>query len=407
MSENAQASRIPVASVVFSYYPDDPRVRREAEALCDAGFDVTVFCLRGKGQLPGETVHGVNVRRLPIERKRGSKSRYLWEYFAFIVLSAFVLSVHHFRRRFRAVHIHNMPDVLVFASVVPRLTGARIILDLHDPMPEVYMAKYNLGANHFVIRTLCWLERFSIRFSHAVITPNISFQRLFEQRGCPSGKIHIVMNSPQESIFLDLPRVPKNNATFTIMFHGTMAERSGILDALLSMKLLRGKIPGLRFITYGDGDCAERFVQAIEENAIGDVVTHFGQRSLEEIAAAIPCADIGLIANQRTVFTELNLPTRIFEYLCMGTPVIAPRTQGIGDYFAEDALFFFDAGDVSSLSRTILHTYENPRLRATMVERGQAVYAKHRWESEQLKLVELYRALGMGIHSVLSPSNPE
>src|SRR5262245_13386436 len=126
------------AVVVFSYYPMDPRPRRAAEALVKEGMTVDVICLREDGASPPrETVGGVNVRRLPLQRRRGGALGYVVQYLTFLVVSAAILAARSLKRRYHLVHVHNMPDILVVSALIPKGLGARVILDLHDPMPEL------------------------------------------------------------------------------------------------------------------------------------------------------------------------------------------------------------------------------------------------------------------------------
>ncbi|MBI5092963.1 MAG: glycosyltransferase family 4 protein [Candidatus Hydrogenedentes bacterium] len=385
--------------VVFSYYPADPRPRREAEALVDAGMAVDLICLRNEGELSHEVVNGVGVYRLPIQRKRAGKVRYLWEYALFILLAFFKLSALHLRRRYDVAHVHNMPDVLVFSALLPRLTGAKVILDLHDPMPEVYMTKYDIGADHPVIRTLRLFEKWSIAFSHLVLTPNIAFCDLFAARSCESSKVHVIMNSPDLRIFGGRSHAPSSaaaGAQFVVMFHGTIVERHGLDTALEAAAKLRNAIPELRFEVYGEGDFVERFQEIVRELKLEDIVHYHGRVSLEKIASAIPSINVGLVPNKRSVFTDINLPTRLFEYLCMGKPVIAPKTKGILDYFTEDALPYFDAGDVDSLAAVIQDLHDHPDRVKSYLERGTAIYEAHRWDVQREELIALVAALAVG-----------
>lgn len=407
-SEPKNGKQPRLCMVVFSYYPADPRVRREAEALVEAGMAVDVVCLKGKDQPWTETVRGVGVCRLPIERRRGGKIRYLWEYASFVLLSCLVVAVLHLRKWYRAVHVHNMPDVLVFSALVPRLLGKKVILDLHDPMPEVFMAKYGMSETSRGIRLLRFLERLSIGFAHLVLTPNITFRNLFVSRGCPPGKIHVIMNSPQESVFLrerkEPPVEPAETAKpFTIMFHGTIVERHGLDTALEALTDLKDILPNLRFQVFGEGDFVEKFLSLVEGKHLENVVCYHGFVPLETISEAIPDIDLGLIPNKRSPFTEINMPTRIFEYLSLEKPVIAPRTRGVLDYFDEDSLFFFEPGNAQSLRETILLVYSDPVKRHEVLERGRKIYLKHRWESERTRLVGLVRSL-LGLES--SPPQP-
>jgi glycosyltransferase involved in cell wall biosynthesis len=383
--------------VVFSYYPDDPRVRREAEALVAAGMEVDVCCLRRSDQHPRETVGGVEVHRLPVVRKRQSPLRYLWEYASFILLAGARLARIHRASRLDVVHVHNMPDILVASALVPRIGGARVILDLHDPMPEVFMTKYGLAAEHPLIRVLRGLERWSIRAADAVLTPNETFRNVFVARGCPPGRIAVVMNTPDPAIFLSdgrgvSPFGPRRPGEFRLMYHGTIVERHGLDTAVDAVVRVREHLPGAVLHVFGEGDFVGPFLARVEERAAGDCVVYHGQVSLEAIAAAIPHIDAGIIPNKRSVFTEINLPTRIFEYLAHGKPVVAPRTQGVREYFGEDALHFFEPGSVDELVQAILAAGD-PERSASILARGTIVFEAHRWEHEQKTLLRVVTGL--------------
>jgi len=387
------------AAVVFSYYPADPRVRRETEALAEAGVPVDVICLQGEGEAPVQTYGDITVHRMPLRKKRGGKLRYLWEYFLFFLMALVAVTRLHLKNRYRLVHVHNMPDFLVFTALLPRLTGTKVVLDLHDPMPEVFMAKYRVPASHPSIKLIAVQERLSISFAHLVITPNVAFRECFAKRGTPREKIEVVMNSPQESIFNRSAQVrgePKSKEEFRVMYHGTVVERHGLETALRAVKRLESLVPDLSFHVYGDGDFVPRFLELVMELKLEDRVVYHGHVPMERIAEAIPAASVGLIPNKKTPFTEINLPTRIFEYLSMGKPVIAPRTRGILDYFDEGSLHFFEAGNLESLAETILKVHTDPALRELVLRRGLEIYAKHTWREERRKFLAAVETLLAG-----------
>jgi len=409
-----------VCMVVYSTYPADPRVRREAEALAAEGASVDVVCLRDEGERGVEEIRGVRAIRLPVARSRGGGLRYAWEWGLFTVISLAVVTWLHLVRRYHVVHVHNMPDFLVASALFPRFSGARLVLDLHDPTPEVFMTKYGLDKEHILTRAMIELERWSIRLAHMVLTPNEAFRRLFILRGCPEGKIAIVMNSPQESVFKARARgadIARGRPGHVLMYHGTIVERHGLGRALEAVARLRDEIPGVKFRVFGDGDWADEFAHRVRKLGLEDHVRYHGRVSLEQIAGEIPEADAGVVPNERTPFTELNLPTRIFEYLSMGVPVVAPRTKGVLDYFGEEELFLFEPGDAADLARAIGRALAPGPERDAVLARGIAVYSRHRWAMEAERLVGIYeRLLGLagpgeprrmaGPH-VVRPAEPE
>ncbi len=385
-----------VVMVVFSYYPEDPRVRREAEAMIGAGLSVDVICLR-KEQEPGhDTFGGVNIHRMPIVRKRGSRIRYLWEYVAFFFLAFFKVAVLHFRHRYHLVHVHNMPDVLVFTALIPKLGGARVILDLHDPMPEVFMTKYDLPAHHRVIRALHTLERWSTRFADVVLTPNKAFVRLFVQRGCPENKIVVIMNSPDPTIFSRAngqQGSPAKRKGLSLMYHGTIVERHGLGTALEALAHLREKVEAPNLHVYGDGDYVAEFLAMRKALGLERIVHYHGQVPLEQIATAIDLVDIGVIPNKRSVFTEINLPTRIFEYLSKQKQVIVPRTVGILDYFDDSSIHFFEQGNSTSLANVIVGILENREESERILRNGLRTYNEYSWNSQRQRLLSTLEGL--------------
>lgn len=397
--------------VTYSLYPQDPRVRREAEAVAEAGMSVDVFCIADGFGSKKENVHGVNVYRLPFSRRRAGKLRYAWEYGCFLFTAFFILTYHYVRKRYNIVHVHNMPDVLVFCALVPRLCGAKVILDLHDPSPEVFMAKYDVDKAYFVVRLLCLAEKFSIWFAHLVLTPNFSFKRLFVSRGCPQTKIHVIMNSPLESIFRGPGNESRRSLTdgeqeFVIMYHGMITERNGVDLAIRAINAVRQEIPDVTFELYGAGDFVDQCLSLVTELGLDDAVTFRGRVPLETIAEAIESVDVGLVSNRPSVHWEHAMPTRIFEYLSMGKPVIAPRTKGILDYFRADDLYFFESGNTQSIAEAIMDVYRNRTQRLKRIRRGMVVYQRHRWQIQRHRLQELVSAL-TDTHASIAAKQPE
>jgi glycosyltransferase involved in cell wall biosynthesis len=385
------------AVVLFSYYPTDPRPRRAAEALVREGMAVDLVCLRETSRDPArETVNGVDVLRIPLRRRRGNTLAYLWQYLAFLVASLVVLAGRSVTRRYSLVHVHNMPDVLVLSALVPKLLGAKVLLDLHDPMPELMMTIFGLAPDSQKVRLLRRLERASIGFADRVITVNLACTRLFVGRSCPAEKMRVVMNSPDEEIFRFRPAAPPSLSTpeagkpFVIMYHGSLVERNGLDLAVDALARLRATVPGVRLQIFGASTpYLERTLESVQAKGLVGAVDYLGPRRIEDIAAAIEGCDVGIIPNRRSLFTELNTPTRIFEYLAMGKPVVAPRAAGILDYFGADSLVYFDLGDPASLAAAVERVYTHPRETFDVVRRGQAVYQTHAWGEERKTFLRL------------------
>jgi glycosyltransferase involved in cell wall biosynthesis len=390
-----------VAEVVYSAYPADPRPRRASEALAKEGAVVEVLCLRESDEEPRrETFNGVDITRLPMKRRRGGKLTYFVQYGMFILLAGATLAWRTCKRRYHLVHVHNMPDILVFSALVPKLLRAKVILDIHDPMPELMMTIFGSKPGSFPVWLLKELEKWSLRFADVAITTNEACRKLISARSCPVEKIRVVMNSPDETIFRD--RGPSNHRLaeadsarpFVIMYHGTLVERHGLDLAVLALAQAKARIPNAELRVFGRSTpFLEQVMGKVQSLGLRDSVQYLGPKKLEQIVEAIGQCDVGIIPNRRSTFTELITPTRIFEFLCQGKPVIAPRAGGVLDYFSSRELILFELGDVDDLAAKMEYVFRHPNEVVTIVERGQEVYRAHRWASERTRFVSMVSAL--------------
>jgi glycosyltransferase involved in cell wall biosynthesis len=385
-----------VGLVVLSAYPFDPRPRRTADVLVRQGMSVDYICV-ADGKSPwSEKTNGINVFRVPINHQRGGKLGYAYQYSSFILASAGILAARSRRHRYDLIFVNNMPDILVVSALLPKIFGARVILDLHDPMPELMMTIFGKGPGSKSVRLLKFLEKWSAARADQVLVPNVACRRLLASRSCPKERITVMMNSPDESIFAFRPACPQpaGNDPFVVMYHGTLVERNGLDIALEAFACLRKKLPMAQLHIYGKPTpFLERIIQSAREYDLQRNILHFGQKPLEQIVDAIDACNVGLIPNRHNAFTHINTPTRIFEYLARGKPVIAPRTAGIQDYFDADSLFFFEAGNANELARQIEFVASHPMEALTVTERGQQVYKAHAWRQEQQTLVRLVEKL--------------
>lgn len=386
--------------VVLSSYPHDPRPRRAADALVQQGMSVDYVCVTAGTAPWHEKTNGIDVFRVPIVHRRGGKFAYAYEYSAFILASAAILAARSLRRRYDLIYINNMPDVLVLSALLPKILGAKVILDLHDPMPELMTTIFGVDPSSRSVKLMKWLEKWSMARADEVLTVNIACQRIFVGRSCPREKVTVVMNSPDGEIFPFRPalsRPPTNNdgdRPFVIMYHGSLVERNGVDLAVEALTLVRQKLPRAQLHIYGkQTPFLESVMQSVRDHGLDQSVLYFGQKSLEEIVRAIDACDVGVIPNHRNAFTDINTPTRIFEYLALGKPVITPRTPGIRDYFADDSLLLFEAGNADDLAKKIAFAACHPAEALHIAERGQKVYAAHSWDEERKTLVGLVSKL--------------
>jgi glycosyltransferase involved in cell wall biosynthesis len=383
-----------VAMVTFSPYPYDPRPRRAVDALVGEGASIDMICLGDESAPKREVLNGVNVLRLPIKHDRRGKFAYAYRYAAFILTSSAIFAWRALRRRYDLVYVHNMPDILIVSSLFPKALGAKVVLDLHDPMPELMMTIFDAPQSGKSVQLLKRLEKWSIARADLVITVNVACKRIFSARSCPPEKIAVVMNSPDGRIFpfrgARSETLAENNGTrpFVIMYHGSLVERNGLDVAIEAFSRVRAAVPTAELRIFGAKTAfLERMMDTVRNKNLHESVRYLGSRRLEDLVTEIESCDLGVIPNHRNAFTEINTPTRIFEYLALGKPVVAPSTPGIQDYFNKESLLFFEAGNPGDLAQQIEYAFSHPREVQEIVRKAQRVFQEHTWECERETLL--------------------
>jgi len=385
-----------VAMVTFSSYPFDPRPRRAIEALISQGMTVDLICLGSKNAPRRESLKGIEVLRVAVNKEdRGGKFKYGYRYASFILFSSLIFALHSLTRGYDLVYVHNMPDILVLSGLIPQLLGSKVVLDMHDPMPELMTTIFNADAQSRSVKLLKRLEKWSLRRANLVVTVNIACKRIFSSRSCPAEKIAVVMNSPDGQIFPFRAAVPQaptaefQNKPFVILYHGSLLERNGLDVAVDALAQVLATIPSAELRILGSKTSfLEQVLEAAQNKGIQKAIRYLGPKSHEDVVKEIENCDLGVIPNRRNAFTDINTPTRIFEYLAVGKPVIAPSTRGIQDYFEEGSLLFFEAGNAGELAQQIQYVYSHPRESLEVVRKGQQVYLEHTWECEKQTLLD-------------------
>jgi glycosyltransferase involved in cell wall biosynthesis len=390
-----------VGMLVHAYYPSDVRVRREAEALSSAGYDVDVVCLRRKGrtgqagEARSERINGVRVHRLPLERKRGGKLRYFFEYALLTLLGSLKLARLHFSQRFRVVHIHNMPDFLVLAGLLPKWTGAKLLLDVHDPMAELYEA-YGSGRAGWVTRVLNWQQRISCRLANRVVSVSESMRENLQRKGIPSEKIFILHNFPDQRFVSNTAEAiswPRHPDKPTLLYCGTITDHYRLDIAIKALSIASKSIPGLRLRIVGEGNRVHNIRQLARDLDVTDRVDFLGAVSAERVPSIMADADIGISAHDSGVFGALYFSNKILEYIIQGLPVVCSRTETLVRYIPEDAIFYFQPGSSEAMAAQILRMWKEPALALRSVVNAGALMRRYSWESERRRLSEFYQKL--------------
>jgi glycosyltransferase involved in cell wall biosynthesis len=380
--------------IVHNHWPD-PRVEREARALVAAGIQVDVLCARDPYNSPDSQFPGIEVQRLPVWRRRGrGPALQMLEYLAFLALAMFHATRRHGRRRYRTVQVHTPPDFLVFSALLLKLAGVKVILDLHDLMPEFYASRFGRSLSSLPVRLIAWQEKLAASFADRVITVTDTWRRTLETRGVPADKLSVLMNLPDPAIYGQRVAAPRAEGPFTLVYHGTLTERYGLDVALRAMALARQELP-LRLIIHGHGDLADVLPGLAAELGIADDV-EFSTRRLpsEELPALLRRADAAVVPYRRDIFTDGILPTKLMEYVALGIPAIVSRTPVVEEYFDDSMVRFVPADDTEALATAMVELGRDPARRAEIARNAGRFSERHAWPGTAADYVAMVRELG-------------
>jgi len=369
--------------IAYTFYSSDPRVRREAEALAGRGDSVDFICLKeAESCSPGD--YG-EVRLYPLSAGRyqgESTVSYLVKYASFFIQSFVLVSWLFFRKRYDIVQVHTMPDFLVFAAAVPKLFGAKIILDVHDLMPELYMCKFKSGPRHVIVRLITWVERCSIGFAHRAMAVHLPHREALVGHGNDREKLVVLLNVPDPRIFQKNGN-SRSDEKFRLIYHGTVARRHGLEVALKAVHSLKNLIPNLEFLVIGRGDDLNRITKLAGVMEMGDCVRFLGTMPTQELPKYLQQADVGVVPILYDPFTRYMLPLKLMEYVGMGIPCIVSETETIRAYFDDTMVRFCKPGDEKELADSILDLYRDADQRTRLVANAAKFNAAHNWEEQK------------------------
>jgi glycosyltransferase involved in cell wall biosynthesis len=372
------------------YYPDDPRVHREIEALLRAGHKVDLICAGRSAQPRRERRSRLSVWRIPIARRRAGVIRYLFEYAMFMFVAMLLAGWLQVRNRYDIVQVNSLPDWLIFAAIVPKLLGARLVLDLHECMPEYFATKYKLPLQHRTVRILKVLERASIGFADFVITCTDQMRERFVERGAPKEKIGVILNACDEDRFDPDGYRPirKDPGRFDLICHGTIDENYGLDVVVRALALLRERIPGIHLGIYGDGTHRAAVEAITRELGLEDQVFFSrGWLKQEDLLQRIAQADAGVVAIRRDAFRDLTHCNKMYDLVAMRRPLIISRTRAVEAYFGDGCFQMFESGNEHDLARAIYELYADPDLRDRLVRRASEVGEPYRWVHQREQYV--------------------
>lgn len=373
-----------ICMLSHSVYETDGRVIRYAETLAARGDNVEAVGLYPSTGSPQKTVNnGVSVFHI-LDRPGPNASKFsqLRQVLRFTLKASQLLLVRQFDRPFDLIHVHNIPDFLVFAAWLHRLCGGRVILDIHDVVPELYSNKFRPGSGNGAVETLKLVEKISCSFSDHVIIANHLWLDKVTQRSVAPGRCTPFINNVDTALFRPRDRTRRDDRQIMI-FPGSLQWHQGLDIAIDAMALLRDELPALQFHVYGRGPALPDLMKQTTRLGLSDRVWFFPSRPLSEIVDLVANADLGIVPKRSDSFGNEAYSTKIMEFMAVGIPAVVSRTRIDTFYFNDDVVSFFEPQNPADLARAIKGVLQDNAYRRRLIENGLKYATENSWASVQ------------------------
>gem|GEM_PF-1024758 len=371
--------------IVYDEFPHDSRVRRYTNLLVQSGVETFVVCAgRASSNYEPENAGIVKVYRLPMRKRRSSFGRRLFEYLTFEVYAFAMASYLFFRHRVKVFHIHNLPDFLVFSCVIPKLFGARVILDFHELFPEFMMQQAPaLNADSIPIKILRFQERLAVRFADEVITIHEPARDILYRRnqGNTLKDIHIIMNAVDPGEIQEVVRSPSSN--FSVFFAGTMNYSLNLellVEAISKVRELDLSLyESMHLHLYGDGPALKGVLEKAVNLKVANTISYHGKVSYAETIKAACKASVCVIPAEKNIYSDLYYSLKLVEMIYIGVPVIAPRLMTYQYYYPESAILYYEPGNAGDLADKIIYAANNPDQMRERAKEALRAYEPYSW----------------------------
>jgi glycosyltransferase involved in cell wall biosynthesis len=329
-------------------------------------------------------------------RKQNERSKwtYMYRLLMFLARSSIALTRLHRENRYDVIHIHNMPDFLVFSAWYPKLTGAKLILDIHDVVPELFENKFRSRLGGTYSRLLKSVERASAGFVDHVIVSNHLWREKVVSRSAKDDQCSVFINHVDPHVFSRHHRT-RTDDKFIILFPGSLQWHQGLDIAIKAFAQVKAKVLNAEFHIYSGagGHLREELIQLARTLGLEKSVIFHQGVPLDQMAQLIANADLGVVPKRADSFGNEAYSTKIMEFMSQGVPVVVSRTKVDTFYFEEGMVHFFESGNVDAMAKAMMEVMNDLALRNSLISRSYEYVETNNWDQKKKEYVDLIDSL--------------
>jgi glycosyltransferase involved in cell wall biosynthesis len=340
----------------------------------------------------------VTVIRVPGHKARGGPISYLREYAGFTLRCRDLLARHPRLAHARLVHVHTLPDVLVWAAHPAQRRGARVILDLHEIFPEFTRAKYPGLLGGVAARAARAVERWARRRADVTITVNAGIEQLLGARPIGRPERRVVIHNSADPGDFGLERPPatrtRGAGALELVYHGSLTPLYGLDVAVRGVAIAVERGRAIRLTILGEGPHRPALEQLVGRLRVTANVRFEPPLPQPALPARLSRCDAGVVPTRLDAMTRYSLSNKLLEYVHLGLPILAARLPSYRHYLAEDTAWYWTPGDPADFARAIGELASAPPGEPlARARRAQLALAGIAWPGERERLIAVYREM--------------
>lgn len=345
---------------------------KQAKSLAKAGCDVTIIAQASKKDLSNA------IKIIPLNRPKNRLQRMLITTYQAYQKAKFANA--------EIYHLHD-PELL-FVGQLLRMKGKKVVFDVHENIVESILDKAWIWARFRAIIAFIY-ERmeYLLLYKIYLVLAEDSYKNKYKK----IKKTTTILNYPQLELFENLPVEKHKNKS--IAYIGSICPDRGSKVIIEALKILKQSKEQVLFEAVGPVSAAHKqeLLDLINKYELEDV-NYYGYLPAAEAFPIVAKCHVGIVLLRPTANYLESLPTKLFEYMALGMPVIVSNFPLYEKIIAEEKCgLCVDPTNPEVIAESIKYLFENPSKAEEMGVSGRkAVKNKYNWDCEAAKLLEFY-----------------
>ncbi|HQF28494.1 MAG TPA: glycosyltransferase [Bacteroidia bacterium] len=361
-----------VCHVTTVHRPNDNRIFfKECKSLAEAGYDVTLLCANANSTVrDGIKIIGFKGYTQRIKR-----------FFLTSIIQVFTEA-----RKVNAEIYHLHDPELVWMGLLLRLTGKKVIMDVHENNAAAILSRPYM-TNNFSKKLLSSIiklvERITLPFFSGIITARPDISELF-----PKLNPVTLRNFPILPFYNDIPDLNIEKTKKAVIYVGGTSEIRGTLQLIEAFRYTKNA--ELWILGPFESDDFKRKCESLEG---WSNVKYLGTVEADKIFSYIKAADLGIITFLPKPNHLTTLATKPFEYMACGLPMIMSDFDYWKSFFGEASLYVDPSDSIAIAKMVDLLAGDEEKLSHMKANNIKLATNEYNWQMEREKLFDLYRSV--------------